>query len=41
MDEINLFILKKLFRNSRVTYRDLADITVMSLSAIHKLECLK
>ncbi|MFX0072713.1 MAG: AsnC family transcriptional regulator [Candidatus Hermodarchaeota archaeon] len=36
MDEIDLFILKKLLENSRSTYRELAEITNMSVSAIHK-----
>jgi len=36
MDEIDLFIIKKLFENSRLTYRQLADMTDMSVSAIHK-----
>ena len=36
MDETNYFLLKKLLENSRVTYRELADMTDMSVSAIHK-----
>jgi len=36
MDEIDLIILKKLLENARMTYRELADITNMSLSATHK-----
>ncbi|MHA1107127.1 MAG: AsnC family transcriptional regulator [Promethearchaeota archaeon] len=36
MDEIDLFLLKKLLENSRLTYRELADMTNMSLSATHK-----
>ncbi len=36
MDEIDLFIIKKLLENSRSTYRELADMTEMSVSAIHK-----
>jgi DNA-binding Lrp family transcriptional regulator len=36
MDEIDLFILNRLNKNSRLTYRELADITEMSVSAIHK-----
>ena len=36
MDEIDYFLLKKLLENSRVTYRELADMTDMSVSAIHK-----
>jgi len=36
MDEIDLFILRKLSKNSRLTYRKLAEMTNMSISAIHK-----
>jgi len=36
MDEIDLIVLKKLMENSRVTYRELADIIDMSVSTIHK-----
>ena len=36
MDEIDLLILKKLFETSRLTYRELAEITNMSVSAVHK-----
>jgi len=36
MDKIDLLILKKLLENSRLTYRELADINNMSVSAIHK-----
>ena len=36
MDEIDLFIIRKLLENSRVTYRELADMVDMSVSAIHK-----
>jgi DNA-binding Lrp family transcriptional regulator len=36
MDEIDLSILKKLLENSRLTYRELAEMTNMSMSAIHK-----
>ncbi|TKJ19262.1 MAG: hypothetical protein CEE43_15940 [Promethearchaeota archaeon Loki_b32] len=36
MDEIDLFIIKKLFVNSRLTYRELAELTDMSVSATHK-----
>ena len=36
MDEIDLTILKKLLENSRLTYRELANITNMSVSATHK-----
>lgn len=35
MDEIDLIILTKLVENSRLTYRKLAEITNMSVSAIH------
>jgi len=36
MDEIDLFIIKRLFENSRLTYRELAELTDMSVSTIHK-----
>jgi len=36
MDEIDLIIIRKLFENSRLTFRELADITNMSVSTIHK-----
>ncbi len=36
MDEIDLIILTKLLENSRLTYRELAEMTNMSISAIHK-----
>ena len=36
MDEIDLFIIRKLLVDSRLTYRELADMTDMSVSAIHK-----
>jgi len=36
MDEIDLLILRKLLKNSRLTYRKLADMTDMSISGIHK-----
>ena len=36
MDEIDLIILKKLNENSRLTIRELAEITDISVSAIHK-----
>ncbi|MFW9782597.1 MAG: winged helix-turn-helix transcriptional regulator [Candidatus Heimdallarchaeota archaeon] len=35
-DEIDFLILKKLFENSRLTYRDLADVCDLSVSATHK-----
>jgi len=36
MDEIDLVILRKLLYNCRLTYRELAELTDMSVSAIHK-----
>jgi len=36
MDETDLIILKKLMENSRVTYRELAEIIDMSVSSTHK-----
>ena len=36
MDEIDLTIIKKLFDNSRLTYRELADTVEIGVSAIHK-----
>jgi len=36
MDEIDLFIIRKLLENSRLTFRELADMTDMSVSGIHK-----
>jgi len=36
MDEIDLFLIKKLFENSRLTYRELAAMTDLGVSAIHK-----
>jgi len=36
MDEIDLTILKKLLGNSRLTYRELAEMNNMSVSAAHK-----
>ena len=36
MDEIDFIILKKLMENSRVTYRELAELIDMSVSTIHK-----
>ncbi|MFW9972612.1 MAG: AsnC family transcriptional regulator [Candidatus Odinarchaeota archaeon] len=35
MDEIDLIIIRKLLENSRLTYRELAEITNMSVSTIH------
>lgn len=36
MDEIDVILIKKLFENSRITYRELAEEIDMSVSAIHK-----
>ncbi len=36
MDEIDIFILRKLIYNCRLTYRELAEFTNLSVSAIHK-----
>ena len=37
MDEIDLFIIRKLLlENSRLTYRELAESTNVSVNAIHK-----
>jgi DNA-binding Lrp family transcriptional regulator len=36
MDEIDLLIQQKLLRNSRLTYKELAKLTNMSVSAVHK-----
>jgi len=36
MDEIDLLLLRKLLENSRITYRELAEMNNMSVSAIHK-----
>ena len=36
MDEIDLLIQQKLLQNSRLTYRELAEITDISVSAVHK-----
>jgi DNA-binding Lrp family transcriptional regulator len=36
MDEIDLIIVRKLLENSRLTYRELATIFDMSVSAMHK-----
>ena len=36
MDEIDLFIIKKLFVNSRLTYREMAEMIEISVSATHK-----
>lgn len=36
MDETDFIILKKLLENSRVTYRELAEIIDMSVSSTHK-----
>jgi len=36
MDETDYFLLKRLIENSRVTYRELADMIGISVSAVHK-----
>ena len=36
MDETDLKILRKLFENCRLTYRELAEMNNMSVSAVHK-----
>lgn len=36
MDEIDLIIIRKLLENSRLTFRELAEITSVSVSTIHK-----
>jgi Lrp/AsnC family leucine-responsive transcriptional regulator len=36
MDEIDILNIKMLFGNSRLTYRELANATNMSISAVHK-----
>ncbi len=36
MDETDYLLLKKLLENSRVTYRELADMSDISVSAVHK-----
>ena len=36
MDEIDLIIQQKLLVNSRLTFRELAEITNISVSAVHK-----
>ena len=36
MDEIDFFFIKKLFKNSRFTYRELAEMSNLSVSAVHK-----
>ncbi len=36
MDKTDLFIIRSLLENSRLTYRELADILDMSVSGIHK-----
>ncbi len=36
MDKTDYFLLKRLLENSRVTYRELADMTNISVSAVHK-----
>lgn len=36
MDEIDLILMRKLLKNARMTFRELADITNMSVSAVYK-----
>ena len=36
MDKIDLIIIRKLRKNSRVIYRELAEMIDMSVSAVHK-----
>lgn len=36
MDEIDLIIIKKLTENSRLTFRELAEMTSLSVSTVHK-----
>jgi DNA-binding Lrp family transcriptional regulator len=36
MDKIDLFIIRRLLENSRLTYRELSDMIDMSVSAVHK-----
>jgi Lrp/AsnC family leucine-responsive transcriptional regulator len=36
MDELDFFFIKKLFMNSRLTYRELAEMSNLSVSAVHK-----
>ncbi len=36
MDEVELIIIRKLLENSRLTFRELAEITSLSVSTIHK-----
>jgi DNA-binding Lrp family transcriptional regulator len=36
MDKTDFFLIKQLAGNSRLTYRELSDMTDMSVSAIHK-----
>ena len=36
MDELDFFFIKKLFMNSRLTYRELAEKHSLSISAVHK-----
>jgi len=36
MDEIDLILIRKLLENSRITYREIAKIVNLSISAVHK-----
>ena len=36
MDEIDFLLIKKLFLNSRYTYREMAEMSDLSVSAVHK-----
>ena len=36
MDAIDLIIIRKLLENSRLTFRELAEITSISVSTVHK-----
>ncbi len=36
MDDIDTLIIRNLVLNSRLTFRELADLTDMSVSAVHK-----
>jgi DNA-binding Lrp family transcriptional regulator len=36
MDKLDFFFIKKLFKNSRFTYRELAEMSKLSVSAVHK-----
>ncbi len=36
MDELDFFFIKRLFKNSRLTYREIAEMSNLSVSAVHK-----